>query len=298
MLPRSITLPPTRPGVMPPKSKLAAEDPTRSARDSTAGDAQAEVGGAKLKPEDFVEALLDHRVLEALTKALTPLRVAIEAAMDKKLESLGATLRALKADNGRLSDQCKALVVENTDMKKQLVECGRRVEELERYSRCDNLIIRGLPETTSAEIASAALPLQDGATLRDSHRSVEASVISFVKEELKIDILPSDISTAHRIKAGPKDASRPVIVRFTNRRVRNLIYGAKKLLKGTTSRAFISEHLIKADSDLFFEARKLLREKKTFASWTQHGLVHVRFSSDPSTRATVVRTQADLALRS
>jgi hypothetical protein len=255
------------------------------------------MGGPKLKPEDFVEALLDPRVLEALTKALTPLRVSIEAALSNKLESFGATLRALKADNGRLADQCKALAAENAAMKTQLTGCNQRVDELERYSRCDNLVIRGLPESSAAEMASAAPPLQDGATLRESHRSVEASVITFVRESLKIDIEPSDISTAHRIKAGPKDAARPVIVRFTNRRVRNLVYGAKKQLKGSTSRVFVSEHLIKTDSDLFFEARKLLREKKIFAAWTQNGLVHVRFSPDPATRAIVVRGRADLALR-
>ena len=280
---------------MPPKGKpTAAEDLTRS---SASGESLSDMGGPKLKTEDFVEALLDPRVLEALTKALTPLRVSIEAALDNKLESFGATLRALKADNGRLADQCKALATENAAMKTQLTVCNQRVDELERYSRCDNLVIRGLPESSAAEMASAAPPLQDGATLRESHRSVEASVITFVRKSLKIDIEPSDISTAHRIKAGPKDAARPVIVRFTNRRVRNLVYGAKKQLKGSTSRVFVSEHLIKTDSDLFFEARKLLREKKIFAAWTQNGLVHVRFSPDPATRAIVVRGRADLALR-
>ena len=74
------------------------------------------------------------------------------------------------------------------------------------------------------------------------------------------------------------------------------MYGAKKLLKGSTSSVFVSEHLIKTDSDLFFEARKLLREKKVFAAWTQNGLVHVRFSPDPASRAIIVRSRADLAL--
>jgi hypothetical protein len=270
---------------MPPKPKPVAEAD------------MADTGEPRLKLEDFVKALLDPRIMKALTKALTPLRESIEASLEKKLESYGVTLRALKADNGRLTDQCNALMLENADIKKQLSACSQRVDELERYSRSDNLIIRGLPESSAAERASAAPPLHDGATLQDSHRSVEASVVSFVKDALKIDIQPTDISTAHRIKAGLKDTTRPVIVRFTNRRVRNLVYGAKKLLKGTSSRIFVSEHLTKADSDLFFEARKLLQEKKIFAAWTQNGLVHVRLSPDPTTRATVVRTCADLALR-
>jgi len=75
------------------------------------------------------------------------------------------------------------------------------------------------------------------------------------------------------------------------------VFGAKKLLKGASSRIFISEHLTKVDTDLFFEARRLLREGKIFGAWTMNGVVHVRFSPDPTTKATTVRSHADLALR-
>ena len=47
---------------MPPKPKPVAEAD------------MADTGEPRLKPEDFVKALLDPRVMEALTKALTPLR--------------------------------------------------------------------------------------------------------------------------------------------------------------------------------------------------------------------------------
>ena len=274
-----------------PKSKSTA------ASESATLETSLDTASPKLNPQDFVEALLDPRVIDALTKALTPLRSSIEAALGKKIDSLGATLRALKDDNVRLSDQCKTLTAENGQLKQQLTVCNQRVDDLERYSRSDNLIIRGLPETTAAEVASAAPSLHDGATLRESHASVEKSVIALCKDTLKIDVLPSDISTAHRIKAGAKDSVRPVIVRFTNRKVRNLVFGAKKLLKGASSRIYISEHLTKVDTDLFFEERRLLREGKIFGAWTMNGVVHVRFSPDPTTKATTVRSHADLALR-
>ena len=277
---------------MPPKLKQAA-----TASEAATLDTSFDVSSPKLNPQDFAEALLDPRVMEALTKALAPLRSSIEAALDKKIDSLGATLRALKTENVHLSEQCKALSLENGQLKQQLSTCSQRVDDLERYTRSDNLIIRGLPENSAAEIASAAPSLNDGATLRESYASVEKSVIAFCKDSLKIDVSPSDISTAHRIKGGTKDTTRPVIVRFTNRKVRNLVYGSKKLLKGATSQVYISEHLTKTDSDLFFEARRLLREKKIFAAWTMNGLVHVRFSPDPTSRATTVHSRDDLALR-
>jgi len=97
----------------------------------------------------------------------------------------------------------------------------------------------------------------------------------------------------HRMRAGPKDKCRPVIVRFTNRRVRNMVYAARKELKDLSDRVYISEHLTKAASDLFFDARRMVREKKIFAAWTQNGLVHICFTSDQAARAIVVKCKAD-----
>ena len=100
---------------MPPKSKLT------SASDSGATlETQSDSSATKLKPEDFADLLSDPRVLEALTKALAPLKNSIEAALDKKIDSLGATLRALKADNGRLAAQCRALSTESGELNKHI----------------------------------------------------------------------------------------------------------------------------------------------------------------------------------
>jgi len=54
-------------------------------------------------------------------------------------------------------------------------------------------------------------------------------VIAFCNDALNVDVLPADISIAHRLKADKKDATRPVIVRFTNRRVRNLKEAVKNV---------------------------------------------------------------------
>lgn len=249
----------------------------------------------KLKPEDFVEALLDSRVVEALTKAFTPLTQSLEESLTKKLDSIAATLRSVKEENSRLSDKCKTLDAENKDLKKQVEITGRRIDELERFSRCDNIVIRGLPEQSSAERASGATSI-DAAT-QEGSKSVENTVLTFIRKTLHVEVNPADISTAHRLKSGPKDTTRPVLVRFTSRRVRNEVYNERKSLKGTTSSVYISEHLTKLDSDLFYEARKLLRDKKIFGAWTQHGLVHVRFSPDPAIRPEIVRCRADLNLK-
>ena len=178
-------------------------------------------------------------------------------------------------------------------LRKTVGEQNIRVDELERYSRTDNIIIRGLPEQSSAERASA-IAVGDNLSTMESNLSVEKTVVSFLKESLNIDVTSHDISIAHRLKKGPKDSTRPVIVRFTNRKTRNLVFNSKKLLKDSGCLVFISEQLTKSASDLFFDARKALQEKKLFATWTQNGQVFAKFTSDPNVRAVIIKCRADL----
>src|SRR5207248_3851333 len=107
------------------------------------------------------------------------------------------------------------------------------------------------------------------AVLTESNSSVENTVLEFFRNELHVDISPDDISIAHRLRVGARDSVRPVIVRFNNRKARNKVYSAKSQLKNSGKRIFINEHLTKMNSDIFFEARKLVREKKIFAAWTR-----------------------------
>ena len=252
----------------------------------------------KFKPEEFVDLLTDSKIVEALAKALAPLiALSIDETLSKKLEGLSATVRELKNDNTRLTKQCEVLATENNNLKKELADQNHRIDDLETYSRCSNLIIRGLPEQSSSERATAALATSDTTVLNESHLSVEKSVLAFCNDKLNVHVKDSDIAIAHRLKKGPRDSVRPVIVRFINRRVRNDVYFARKQLKGQNSQVFISEHLTKNASDLFFEARKLLKEKRIFSTWTHNGQVFIKFTSDPSTRAVLIKSKADLNTR-
>ena len=259
--------------------------------------------------EELLEALLDERIVEAIGSAISPsitkavadaVNKAVADAVNKavapfvaKIETLSATVKKIEAENVRLSKRCEAIEEDNKRLKKDDAECGRRLDDLEAYSRADNLIIRGLPESSAAERASAAPSLtssDSGSTLRKSFESVQRTVIDFAIDKLGIRVLPQDISVAHRIKAGKKDKVRPIIVRFVSRNTRNAIYSARKSLKDSNPPVFISEHLTKTVSELFFEARKMLSDKKIHAAWTQNGLVYVRFSSDTNFKPTIIRS--------
>ena len=165
---------------------------------------------------------------------------------------------------------------------------------METYSRLDNLIIKGLPEQSYAERGTQESADADQSLQMESHSAVESTVISFCRDTLHVDISQGDISTAHRLKKGKKDVFRPVIVKFTNRRSRDTVYRAKKQLKGRPNPIFISEHLTKFSSDLFYESRKLFREKKVKSSWTQNCQIFVNLSTDPNAKPVPIKCLADL----
>ena len=92
-----------------------------------------------------------------------------------------------------------------------------------------------------------------------------------------------DIMIAHRLRKSSKETHRPIIVRLANKTIRHNILRSKKILRETRTndeRVFISEHLIRSASNLFFEARKPVRDNKLASAWTMNGKVHCKINAD------------------
>src|SRR5688572_23026562 len=103
--------------------------------------------GSSSIDDDLIEALLDTRVVEALAKALAPfIALSIDESLNKRLEGLTTSIRDLKGENTRLTKRCEGVELEKTQLKKQYADLHRHFDDLEAYSRSENLIIRGLPE--------------------------------------------------------------------------------------------------------------------------------------------------------
>lgn len=254
---------------------------------------------SKINIEDLSEAILDSKIVESLAKALSPLiTLSIEECLSTRLSALASQLDDIKRSHSALAVHADELTKENVSLRKQLKDHASRLDDLEAHSRADSLIIKGLPEQSYAESATmSSSSLSDAPNSASanptSYLAVESTVISFCKDTLKVDVSTSDISSAHRLRVGPHDKVRPIIVRFANRRKKDEVYRAKKTLKNH-SNIYISEQLTKSASSLFFEARKLLREKKIHSTWTQNGVVYVKFTANMSIKPTIVKCLADL----
>ena len=240
----------------------------------------------KSKCDELIDALTDPRVIDALTKALgSVLSRAVEETIDRKL----APLQASVAD---LTEKNKLLKAEN-------LVIFERLSALETYTRRDNLIFRGIPERSAAERATAAGSSDGTGVEEESSQAVEETIVALCNDRMGISLHARDIAIAHRLKAGPKDRHRPVIVRFASRRARDLVYSSKKTLHvpasdRSTPRIFVSEHLTKEASALFFEARKAVKDKRIYAAWSHNGQVFVRHTSDQSARPCLLKDTAGL----
>jgi len=72
-----------------------------------------------------------------------------------------------------------------------------KLDDLEQYSRKNNVRIVGLPESTT------------------EYENTPAKVVAFIYDTMKLDITNYDIENAHRLGRNMHDPTRVVIVQFS-----------------------------------------------------------------------------------
>ena len=103
---------------------------------------------------------------------------------------------------------------------------------------------------------------------KNHRRRLRRHFEEFCQQTLNIVVSPSDISTCHRLGKSQTSGSKscPMIVRFTNRKMKIAVMKAKKALRG--SGVFINELLTRKTSAMFAKARTLIKQKRLYDAWT------------------------------
>jgi len=237
-------------------------------------------------PEDIIEAFLDQRVVDAISKALAPtINLSFEEILNKKLTPIMNELKMLKLENTTLRATVEKLGAENANLNETVRDVHTKVKSLEAYKKSDNMMISGLSSSSYADSGSpfVSCPEDPRLSINESIAAVENTVIRFCNDRLGVCLTSNDISVAHRVQRGEKDNVRPIVVPIVvaSRRIRDAILRAKKVLRTDGgSRVYISEKLTRAASHLFFEARKLVKEKKLYSAWTTNGRILDKKSSN------------------
>ena len=162
-------------------------------------------------------------------------------------------------------DVWKSKFYNHTETRKiETTETNLRMDNLEQESKMNNLRIVGIPE--------------------EDHENLQKKVLSIVKQKLNIDsVEEADIDLCYRLGRTSDSKVRDVIVKFTTRDKRNLIYRCKRNMPREDPAIFINEDLTQSRNKLFYDARCMKKQGKIKAVWTQdcNIIIKVSDTSDP-----------------
>lgn len=258
------------------------------------------------KVDDFLELLKDERVTESIVSL-------IKGALAPVFEDI--VNRLIGDFDGKLEKQNQKILSLEEDTRR----IETRLEAFEVDARSNNLLIHGLEESTLLSDSDEPqmdrdvphsnqeesqmdrdlshsnqeesqmgrdLPRSDRVAMSArSNQEAMLAVLTLCNTRLKLDVSQADISTAFRLQQKGKDRFRPILVKFTTQRIRNLVYASRLALKKNhlaphATPVYINEHLTKGNARVYAEARSLVKQKKLFSSWTMAGYVYVRLSED------------------
>ena len=178
-----------------------------------------------------------------------------QASFTKLLET--ALIKERKCDQLFENAITSGLKQANTELKNLIIETDKkiavlesRVDDLEQYTRIDDIIISGLGvrHTSYARAAAHenARETPDAAYQEDPENVEDQVVGFFVSRGITVD--KREISACHLLKAKNFTDKPPIIVRFVNRKSKVNILKNGRMLKGTN--VYVNEHLSKKNADI------------------------------------------------
>lgn len=195
--------------------------------------------------------------IEAIMTTVGCIESSVKAMSDKydevltRMETQSADITGLKKRMEKLEEK-----VDDQETKKLRQE----INNLEQYSRQQNMEIHGLPQHTDEKLLDK---------------------INLLADKLKIARLSdADVEAVHRLPLrGDKDASEriaPVLVRFSSRVTRDKWLSKKNELKDKQSKIFLNENLTAQNKDLLWRMKSKAKEKEYEFAWVKNGKLFVR----------------------
>lgn len=188
-------------------------------------------------------------------------------------------------------DELRQLKTVIKEKDKKIEELERRVEDLEQYTRMDDLVIFGL-ETTHRTYARITAGDREGEEApRGELHSLEQQVIKFFNgKDIPID--SKNIAACHTMPQ-KQDNRLNIIIRFVSRKHKIEVLELAKKLKGT--RVYVNEHLTKRNAEIARQARILKKEKRIQDAWTRNCRVMIRLNGTPEqAKVTAIRDMREL----
>ena len=226
----------------------------------------------KVVSKTEIETIFSKLFEKKLREMITDIKDKIIESVTHKIEVLEGELHGTNIENEKLRSKIQKLEkdIEMTDetvnkLQRSLEDTDRafygRSNELEQYSRRNNIRIWGIPEKVDGE----------------KYESMETTVSLVVKtlnEKMGLNLENRDIDIAHRIgKKMPNQPDRCIIAKFTSRlnKMKSL-KDRKKKLQGTNIK--IQEDLTKLNLAVL---KATWKNDDVERSWTTEGAIYVKW---------------------
>ena len=142
---------------------------------------------AKVSVDSLISAFADEKVTEALCKAMQPfLQSVINEAVKSRTRLIGDKLDRLQKDLESRDVVIVGLQKENGDLKQLLNKQTQQLDQLEMYSKQDNLIIHGLPCLYS-ELATGSVQAEENSHMFEN---AEVVFVDFCGSKLGVEVRP------------------------------------------------------------------------------------------------------------
>ena len=201
--------------------------------------------------ELFLELDFANQVRESIVKP------AVNEALNSKIEEINMKMEVME-------EKYSAVV-------QKLGAAESKIQQLEAYSRRNNLTISGVPETDGEETDQLVLD---------------------VAKSAGVMLTPDDIDVSHRVGRPKNNKTRNLVVKFLSHNVREKLFTARKdksanrvrshpLLTAEAIRGiYISENLTPESQKLLFVCRQLKAKNKVWGAYSTNGRVKVRLGQD------------------
>ncbi|XP_039298654.1 uncharacterized protein LOC120354833 [Nilaparvata lugens] len=205
--------------------------------------------------------------LDVNTKKLSELESAVNL-NTSALNDIRSEFNLLKTDTENLKGECEGLKMKNQKFSEELWRTRQDLNDLQQYSRKNNLEIVGFPVTENEDIYS---------------------IIESVAKGLNLSYCRSEISIAHRIPATKNSKIPSIIVSYISRSTRNAWMAAAieknkiQRLNATEVNAsfpsgdvYVNEHLTPQNKFLLSYGKNLVKAKKLHRAWFSNGKMWVK----------------------
>ena len=186
-------------------------------------------------------------------------------------------LETVQNKTKKLEDEQKEHISEIGQVKFALKSREIQMNDLEQYTRSNNIRIYGLDDRNKEKTAEETTRV----------------VLNFLSNKLDIDLRDSDIDIAHRLGKFLKEGNRPVICRFASRLNKMRVMKNRRLLKR-------SVYVIK--EDLTYKKQKLLQYvsevENVKTAWSDQGKIIALLEAEEGEESpkVMVTLKTDLSL--